>query len=124
MQGASVLETVRDITTASHIIGNMSDSALDDPLFDRYKKLGCAISPLEKDSDDYKMITNYMEKTYEPYKVGEIVRDLYPRLLLKSNLPDLNVSYVFLFFPVSRVMVFPLRTSLLLNLVLAPRLMK
>lgn len=76
MQGASVLETVRDITTASHIIGDMSDSTLDDPLFDRYKKLGCAISPLEKDSDDYKMITNYLEKTYEPYKVGEIVRSL------------------------------------------------
>lgn len=70
--GASAFETIRDITAASRIIGDMSDSTLDDPLFDRYKKLGCSVSPLEKDSDDYKMIANYLEKTYEPYKVGEI----------------------------------------------------
>ncbi|KAL3530404.1 hypothetical protein ACH5RR_009726 [Cinchona calisaya] len=68
---AAAFETVRDITVASHLIGDM-ESTLDDPLFDRYKKLGCSISPLEKDSNDYKMIVNYLEKTYEPYKVGEI----------------------------------------------------
>lgn len=73
MQGAAAFETVRDIIVASHLIGDM-ESTLDDPLFDRYKKLGCSISPLEKDSNDYKMIVNYLEKTYEPYKVGEIVR--------------------------------------------------
>ncbi|KAI5666665.1 hypothetical protein M9H77_16518 [Catharanthus roseus] len=69
---AAALETIRDITVASHLIGDMSGSTLDDPLFDRYKKLGCSISPLEKDSDDYKMIVKYLERTYEPYKVGEI----------------------------------------------------
>ncbi|KAL7595726.1 hypothetical protein Lser_V15G28797 [Lactuca serriola] len=70
--GASVLETVRDINVASRIIEDMSGSTIDDPLFDRYKKLGCSISPLEKESDDYNMILKYVEKTYEPVKVGEI----------------------------------------------------
>ncbi|KAL2536213.1 Poly [ADP-ribose] polymerase 3 [Forsythia ovata] len=69
---AAAFETVRDITVASHLIGDMSGSTLDDPLFDRYKRLGCSISPLEKDADDYKMIENYLEKTYEPVKVGEV----------------------------------------------------
>ncbi|KDP37595.1 hypothetical protein JCGZ_07941 [Jatropha curcas] len=69
---AAAFETVRDITVASHLIGDMSGSTLDDPLSDRYKKLGCSISPLEKDSDEYKMIVKYLEKTYEPIKVGDI----------------------------------------------------
>jgi len=69
-----VLESVRDITVASHLIGDMTGSTIDDPLSDRYKKLGGSISLLDKDSDDYKMIVNYLEKTYEPVKVGDIVR--------------------------------------------------
>lgn len=59
---------------ASHLIGDMSGSTLDDPLSDCYEKLACSISALEKDSDDYKMIVNYLEKTYEPVKLGDIVR--------------------------------------------------
>ncbi|KAL3518532.1 hypothetical protein ACH5RR_021121 [Cinchona calisaya] len=70
--GAAGFETVRDITVASHVIGDMSGGTVDDPLFDRYKKLGCSISAIDKDSSDYKMIVNYLEKTYEPHKVGEI----------------------------------------------------
>lgn len=50
---------------ASHLIGDMSGPTIDDPLFDRYKKLGCSISPVEKKSDDYKMIVDYLERTYE-----------------------------------------------------------
>ncbi|KAG8387503.1 hypothetical protein BUALT_Bualt02G0027900 [Buddleja alternifolia] len=69
---AAAFETVRDINAASRLIGDMSGSTLDDPLFDRYKKLGCVINPVEKDTDDYKMVANYLEKTYEPVKVGEI----------------------------------------------------
>ncbi|CBI28338.3 unnamed protein product, partial [Vitis vinifera] len=69
---AAALEIVRDITVASHLVGDLTGSTLDDPLFDRYKKLGCSISPLEKDTDDYRMILKYLEKTYEPVKVGEI----------------------------------------------------
>lgn len=59
---------------ASHLIGDMTGSTLDDPLQDRYQKLGCSISPLEKESDGYKMILNYLEKTYEPVKLGDVVR--------------------------------------------------
>ncbi|KAK1354600.1 Poly [ADP-ribose] polymerase [Heracleum sosnowskyi] len=69
---ASAFETVRDIVAASHLVGNMRGSTLDDPLAECYKKLGCAILPVENDSDNYKMIVNYLEKTYEPVKVGDI----------------------------------------------------
>ncbi|XP_074289208.1 protein ADP-ribosyltransferase PARP3 [Silene latifolia] len=72
----AALETVRDITVASHLIGDMSGSTLEDPLSDRYNKLGCKITPLEESSDDYKMIVKYLEKTYEPIKVGEISYDV------------------------------------------------
>ncbi|KZV30383.1 poly [ADP-ribose] polymerase [Dorcoceras hygrometricum] len=68
----STFETVRDINAASRIIGDMSGSTLDDPLFEVYKKLRCSISPVEKEDHDYKMIAKYLEKTYEPVKVGEI----------------------------------------------------
>lgn len=51
----------------------MRGATLDDPLTECYKRLGCAILPVENDSDDYKMIMNYMDKTYEPVKVGDIV---------------------------------------------------
>ncbi|KAL4356174.1 hypothetical protein HN873_028567 [Arachis hypogaea] len=68
------LEGVRDITVASHLIGDMSGSTIDDPLSETYNKLGCLISPLEKDSDDYDMIVKYLERTYEPVKVGDMVR--------------------------------------------------
>ncbi|KAL3616068.1 Poly [ADP-ribose] polymerase 3 [Castilleja foliolosa] len=70
--GAAAFETVRDINAASRLIGDMSGGTVDDPLFERYKKLGCAISLVEKDADDYKMIAKYLEKTYEPVVVGEI----------------------------------------------------
>ncbi|XP_031400623.1 protein ADP-ribosyltransferase PARP3 isoform X2 [Punica granatum] len=69
---AAPLESVRDITVASHLIGDLTGATIDDPLSDRYKKLGCKVSPVDKDSDDYKMIVNYLEKTYEPVKVGDI----------------------------------------------------
>ncbi|RAL38229.1 hypothetical protein DM860_018069 [Cuscuta australis] len=69
---ASTFETIRDINVASRLIEDMSGSTIDDPLFDRYKKLGCSISPLEKDSDDYKMIVKYLGNTYEPVTVGDI----------------------------------------------------
>ncbi|XLS70682.1 hypothetical protein HN51_027547 [Arachis hypogaea] len=69
------LEGVRDITVASHLIGDMSGSTIDDPLSETYNKLGCLISPLEKDSDDYDMIVKYLERTYEPVKVGDMNTD-------------------------------------------------
>lgn len=57
---------MRDICFASQLIGDMTGSILDDPLGNRYSKLGCTISPLEKEADDYKMILKYLEKTFEP----------------------------------------------------------
>lgn len=73
-KAASSYEAIRDINTASRLIGDMSGSTLDDPLFDRYVKLGCSVSPVEKETDDYKMIVKYLERTYEPVMVGETVR--------------------------------------------------
>nr|CAB3446769.1 unnamed protein product [Digitaria exilis] len=70
---ASGLETVRDINDASHLIGDVSGSTLDDPLSECYKKLGCTINPVAEDSEDYKMILRYLEKTYEPVKVDDVV---------------------------------------------------
>ncbi|XP_028756844.1 protein ADP-ribosyltransferase PARP3-like [Neltuma alba] len=69
---ASALECIRDITVASHLIRDMTGSTIDDPLSDRYEKLGCSISPLEKNSSDYDMIVKYLEKTYEPVRVGDV----------------------------------------------------
>ncbi|XP_043699940.1 protein ADP-ribosyltransferase PARP3 [Telopea speciosissima] len=69
---ASALETVRDINVASRIIGDMTGPTIDDPLSERYNKLGCSVVPVEKDSDDYRMVSTYLEKTYEPVQVGDI----------------------------------------------------
>ncbi|GAB2274623.1 Poly [ADP-ribose] polymerase 3 [Dionaea muscipula] len=69
---AASFETIRDTRAASHLIGDMTGPTLDDPLYDRYEKLECTIEPLDKGSDDYKMIHKYLETTYEPFKIGEI----------------------------------------------------
>ncbi|KAE8700212.1 Poly polymerase 3 [Hibiscus syriacus] len=79
---ATSFECVRDIVVASQVIGHMGEDILDDPLSDRYKRIGCSISPVDKDSDDNKMILNHVEKTYEPVKVADILRHL-----LKGFLP-------------------------------------
>ncbi|XP_021716389.1 poly [ADP-ribose] polymerase 3-like [Chenopodium quinoa] len=83
---ASPLETVRDINAASRLIGDMSGSTLDDPMYERYKKLGCKITALDKESEDYKMILNYLEKTYEPIKVGEVSYDVSVENILAVDL--------------------------------------
>lgn len=70
---AAGLETIRDINVASRLIGDMTSSTINDPLSDRYEKLSCMITPVDKDSDDYKMIVNYLEKTYEPVAVADVV---------------------------------------------------
>ncbi|KAK1398596.1 hypothetical protein POM88_008459 [Heracleum sosnowskyi] len=69
---AAGFETVRDIIAASHLVENMRGSTIDDPLTECYKRLGSAIIPMDDDSEDYKMIMNYLGKTYEPVKVGNI----------------------------------------------------
>lgn len=70
---AAGLETTRDINVASRLIGDMTGGTIDDPLSDRYEKLSCSITPVDKESDDYKMIVNYLKKTYEPVAVADVV---------------------------------------------------
>jgi poly [ADP-ribose] polymerase len=70
---ASGFETIRDINVASHLIGDISGSTLDDPLSECYKKLGCSINCVPEDSDDYKMVVKYLQKTYEPVRVDDVV---------------------------------------------------
>lgn len=52
----------------------MSDSTINDPLSSPYRKLGCSISAMEKNSNDYDMIVKYLEKTYDPVTIGDIIR--------------------------------------------------
>ncbi|KAK1300404.1 Poly [ADP-ribose] polymerase 3 [Acorus calamus] len=47
-------------------------SLTQDPLFDRYKNLHCSITLVEQQSEDYKMILDYLNKTYEPVKLGDL----------------------------------------------------
>ncbi|KAF3320751.1 poly [Carex littledalei] len=70
---AAGYETIKDINVASRIIEDLSGDTLDDPLSDCYRKIGCSISPLDKESEDYQMIVKYLETTYEPYKVDDVV---------------------------------------------------
>ncbi|EFJ15760.1 hypothetical protein SELMODRAFT_422701 [Selaginella moellendorffii] len=70
--GASVLESLKAISVASHIIGDMTGDTLDDPLSDRYAKLNSTMTCVDKESDDYKMVQKYLEKTYEPVKYDDV----------------------------------------------------
>jgi poly [ADP-ribose] polymerase 2/3/4 len=74
VQVASGLDMVRDINDASHLIGDVSGSAFDDPVSECYKKLSCSINHVAEDSEDYKMILKYLKETYEPVKVADVVR--------------------------------------------------
>ncbi|KAL5976359.1 Poly [ADP-ribose] polymerase 3 [Asimina triloba] len=69
---AAVLETVQDINVASRLVGDMTGPTVDDPVFGFYMRLHCSISALDKKSDDYKMIINYLQKTYEPVKITDV----------------------------------------------------
>ncbi|CAM8955664.1 unnamed protein product [Rhodiola kirilowii] len=69
---AAGFETVRDINVASRLIGDLTGATIDDPLAHVYDAMGCTVSPLERESEDFKMIQNYLESTYEPVKVGDI----------------------------------------------------
>lgn len=74
---AATLESVRDVTVASHLIGDKANAAtLDDPLSDCYEKLNCSIAPLDKGSEDYEMIVKYLKKTYVPMKFCDVTYDV------------------------------------------------
>lgn len=96
-QAASAFETVRDINTASRLIGDMRGDTLGDPLSDRYKKLGCKISVVDKESEDYKMVVKYLETTYEPVKVSDVVRLRLPAWTF-ANVSDKLITMVYWLF--------------------------
>lgn len=85
---------MRDINGASRLIGDAFRSTLlDDPLYECYKKLGCSISPVAEGSEDYKMVLKYLEKTYEPVKVEDVVRLPYTRFLCLVDPPSTERKY-------------------------------
>ncbi|PWZ40138.1 Poly [ADP-ribose] polymerase 1 [Zea mays] len=61
---AKMLEALQDIEIASKIVGFDSDS--DESLDDKYMKLHCDITPLAHDSEDYKLIEQYLLNTHAP----------------------------------------------------------
>ncbi|KAG6532522.1 hypothetical protein ZIOFF_006368 [Zingiber officinale] len=70
---AAGFEGIRDVNVASRLIGGVFDCAtVDDPLSDQYSKLGCSITSVERESEEYEMIVKYLQTTYEPVKVGEV----------------------------------------------------
>lgn len=121
-----MLESVRDMNVASRLIGDMSGPTLDDPLFDRYQKLGCLISPVDKRSEDYKMIVDYLERTYEPVKHRDIVLTIAfigllhfaINFIVQSIMNSVSTFYCV------RAMESPLRTYSLLSQMLALPLVK
>ncbi|KAL4310812.1 hypothetical protein GQ457_01G033520 [Hibiscus cannabinus] len=48
---ASLFECVQNSVVASHATGYMGNDTVDDPLLDRYKRIGCSIFLLNKDSE-------------------------------------------------------------------------
>lgn len=65
---APTLESVRDISIASQVIGDMTGATLDDPMGDGYKRLGCVMTPLKRSGHIYKTIVKYLANTFEPIK--------------------------------------------------------
>ncbi|XP_060180948.1 poly [ADP-ribose] polymerase 1 [Lycium barbarum] len=59
-----MLEALQDIEIASRLVGFDIDN--DDSLDDKYKKLHCDISPLPHQSEDYRVIEKYLQRTHAP----------------------------------------------------------
>lgn len=105
---------MRDINTASRLIGDMRGDTLDDPLSDRYNKLGCKMSVVDKESDDYKMIVKYLETTYEPVKVSDVVSSVSWHCTLQT-FQMIITTMIFVFWCYFRSMVCQWRMSLRLS---------
>ncbi|KAG6550433.1 hypothetical protein Mapa_008396 [Marchantia paleacea] len=60
-----MLETLRDIEIASQLIGSVGDTE-EDPIDVHYKKLRCGIDPIPHDSDDFRLVKRYLERTHAP----------------------------------------------------------
>ncbi|KAF3335248.1 poly [Carex littledalei] len=59
-----MLEALQDIEIASRIVGFGGDD--DESLDSKYEKLKCLINPLPHDSDDYRLVENYLLNTHAP----------------------------------------------------------
>lgn len=59
-----MLEALQDIEIASKLVGFDSDN--DESLDDKYMKLHCNITPLAHDSEDYKLVEQYLLNTHAP----------------------------------------------------------
>lgn len=76
VQAAPTWESVRDISYASRLLGDMAGDKGEDLIADRYAKMDCLMTPVDREGDDYKMILNYFSTTMEPLKYAEgTVRD-------------------------------------------------
>lgn len=60
-----MLETLRDIEIASQLIGSVGDTD-EDPIDVHYKKLRCGIDPIPHNSDDFRLVKRYLERTHAP----------------------------------------------------------
>ncbi|KAK4344775.1 hypothetical protein RND71_034951 [Anisodus tanguticus] len=59
-----MLEALQDIEIASRLV--VFDIDNDDSLDEKYKKLQCDISPLPHQSEDYRVIEKYLQRTHAP----------------------------------------------------------
>ncbi|XVF21621.1 hypothetical protein REPUB_Repub12eG0106200 [Reevesia pubescens] len=60
----TMLEALQEMEIASRLVGFDVDSA--DSLDEKYKKLNCDIAPLPHDSEDFRLIENYLLTTHAP----------------------------------------------------------
>lgn len=59
-----MLEALQDIEIASKLVDFDSENV--DSLDDKYEKLYCDISPLSRDSEDYRLVEKYLMTTHAP----------------------------------------------------------
>ncbi|KZV34358.1 poly [Dorcoceras hygrometricum] len=59
-----MLEALQDIEIASRVVGFDTDS--NDSVDEKYRKLQCNISPLPRDSEDFRLIEKYLHTTHAP----------------------------------------------------------
>lgn len=58
-----MLEALQDIEIASRLVGLDNDN---DSLDEKYGKLKCDISPITRDSEDFRLVEKYLQATHAP----------------------------------------------------------
>lgn len=59
-----MLEALQDIEIASKLVGFDADN--NESIDEKYEKLRCQVSPLSHDSDDFRLIEKYLQRTHAP----------------------------------------------------------